>query len=124
MQNLNNIACYIAFAGGFATGTYVGMIIEERLAFGLQVIRIITNQNFDELLEKLRKENHGITVVNGEGSLGPVKIIFMIVRRKTVRDVVGMIREYNPTAFYSIEDIKNVKQGVFTDSSLPRWKQK
>jgi uncharacterized protein YebE (UPF0316 family) len=114
MKNLNNVACYIAFAGGFAAGTYVGMIIEERLALGLQVIRVITNLNCDDLVEKLRKENHGITVLNGEGATGPVKIIFMIVKRKNVRNVVGVVRNHNPTAFYSIEDIKSVRKGVFT----------
>lgn len=114
MKNLNNIACYIAFAGGFAAGTYVGMIIEERLALGLQVIRIITNQNCDELILDLRVHNHGITTVNAEGSSGPVKMIFTIVKRKSVRDIIKIIRKHNPDAFYSIEDIKNAKKGVFT----------
>ena len=48
MKNLNNIACYLAWAGGFATGTFVGLWIEEKLALGLQVIRIITNQDCAE----------------------------------------------------------------------------
>ena len=49
MKNLNNVACYLAWAGGFATGTYVGLWIEEKLALGLQVVRIITNQDSSEL---------------------------------------------------------------------------
>jgi len=32
MQNLDNYINYIAYAAGFATGNFVGMIIEERLA--------------------------------------------------------------------------------------------
>jgi uncharacterized protein YebE (UPF0316 family) len=114
MKNLHNVACYIAFAGGFAAGTYVGMIIEERLALGFQVIRLITNLDCEELLEMLRKDNHGITVVEGQGANGPVKIIFMIVKRKNVRAVVSKIRANNPSAFYTIEDIKSAKKGIFT----------
>jgi len=34
MQNLNNFVCYFAYAAGFATGTFVGIIIEEKLAIG------------------------------------------------------------------------------------------
>ena len=34
MQNLDNIACYVAYAGGFATGNFVGIRIEEKLAMG------------------------------------------------------------------------------------------
>ena len=114
MKNLNNIACYLAWAGGFATGTYVGLLIEERLALGLQVIRIITNQNCDKLLEALKLANHGVTVVDAQGAVGPVKMIFTIIKRKNVQKVVPLIRHNNPTAFYSIEDIKDISQGVFT----------
>lgn len=117
MKNLNNWACYLAWAGGFATGTFVGLWIEEKLALGLQVIRIITNQNCDELVAALKTENHGITVVDAPGAVGPVKMIFTIIKRKNVKEVVLMIRQYNPTAFYSIEEIKNTSQGVFTENS-------
>ncbi len=121
MKNLNNIACYLAYAGGFASGTYIGLFIEERLALGLQVIRIITNQNCDNLLVNLKSENHGITVVDAQGAVGPVKMIFTIIKRKNVNQVVNLIHLYNPTAFYSIEDIKNIKQGIFTSKSTSNF---
>jgi uncharacterized protein YebE (UPF0316 family) len=114
MKNLNNVACYLGWAGGFATGTYVGLRIEERLALGLQVVRIISNQNFDLLIKALKEENHGVTIVDAQGAVGPVKMIFTIIKRKNVRAVEKMIMQYNPTAFYSVEDIKNANQGVFT----------
>ena len=117
MKNLNNIACYLAWAGGFATGTYVGLWIEEKLALGLQVIRIITNQDCGELLDALKRENHGITVVDAQGAVGPVKMIFTIIKRKNVKEVAQLIRKHNPTAFYSIEEIKNTSQGVFTENT-------
>ncbi len=117
MKNLNNIACYFAWAAGFATGTYVGLLIEERLALGLQVIRIITNQNCDSLIESLKHENHGVTAIDAQGAVGPVKMIFTIIQRKNVRQVIELIRQHNPTAFYSIEDIKDINQGVFSTKS-------
>jgi uncharacterized protein YebE (UPF0316 family) len=117
MKNLNNVVCYFAYAGGFATGTYVGLLIEGRLALGLQVIRIITNQNCDNLLAELKENNHGVTVVDAQGAVGPVKMIFTIMKRKNVQQVVHLIRQHNPTAFYSIEEIKDTNQGVFTSKS-------
>lgn len=116
MKNLNNVACYLAFAGGFAMGTYVGLLIEERLALGLQVIRIITHQNCEELIRALKNENYGITVVDGHGAMGPVKMLFTIIKRKNVQSVVSIIHQHNPTAFYSVEDIKEANQGVFKPS--------
>ena len=42
MQHLNNWTCYVAYAGGFATGNYVGMWLDEKLAIGHELIRVIT----------------------------------------------------------------------------------
>jgi uncharacterized protein YebE (UPF0316 family) len=70
MKNLNNVACYLAYAGGFATGTYVGLRIEERLALGMQVIRIITNQDSGALIAALKEKKHGVTIVDAQGGMG------------------------------------------------------
>jgi uncharacterized protein YebE (UPF0316 family) len=114
MKNLNNWLCYIAWAGGFATGSYMGLIIEEKLALGMQVIRIITHHNCDALIDALTRLNHGITVIDGKGAKGAVKILFTIVERKYVEDIARMIHEHNPTAFYSVEDVKDATKGVFS----------
>ena len=50
MKNLNNVMCYFAWAGGYAMGSYVGLTIEEKLAIGKQVMRIITNQAYETFL--------------------------------------------------------------------------
>ncbi len=121
MKNLNNVACYLAYAGGFATGTYVGLLIEERLALGLRVIRIITNQNCDELINALKSDNYGITVVDAHGAVGPVKMIFTIIKRKNVQNVVGIIQHHNPKAFFSVEDINDTSKGVFKPTTAKRF---
>lgn len=113
MQHLDNVMCYISFAGGFSMGTYVGLKIEARLALGVQVIRIITNQDSQQLILALQKENIGITVIDGQGAKGPVKIIFTLANRKDIAIIRELINRYNPTAFYSIEDVRAANQGVF-----------
>jgi uncharacterized protein YebE (UPF0316 family) len=118
MQHLDNPVCYIGFAGGFAMGTYVGLIIESRLALGLQVLRIITSANWEPLVNALQSLNLGVTLIDAHGSKGPVKMIFTIVKRKDVSTVRELIREVNPQAFYSIEDIRIANQGVFPKKSV------
>jgi uncharacterized protein YebE (UPF0316 family) len=113
MQHLDNPICYIGFAGGFAMGTYVGLKIENRLALGLQVLRIITPTDWQPLVEALQKQDLGLTIIDGHGSKGPVKIIFTIVKRKDMALVRKIIKDVNPHAFYSIEDIRIANQGVF-----------
>lgn len=115
-NHLNNAACFIAWAAGFSAGTYLGMFIEERLAIGTQIIRIITNENIMELAEVLRNNQQGITIVDGNGAKGPVKLIFMIVKRANKKQVLDIVHKHAPNAFYSIEDVKSFKHGVFTDT--------
>jgi len=117
MKQAHNFACYIAWAGGFAAGNYIGLLIEERIALGLQIIRIITNQQCAELIAKLQDANHGTTVVEAQGAKGPVKIILTVVKRKNIDPIINIIQKYNPDAFYSIEDIRDVNRGVFSKSN-------
>lgn len=116
VKNLNNIVSYLAFAGGYSMGIYVGLAIEERLALGKQVIRIITNQDTGSLIAALRNANMGTTVIDGHGSKGPVKVIFTTLKRKDVQFVDNLINEHTPGAFYTVEDIRNSSQGVFPEN--------
>ncbi len=123
MKQANNFACYIGWAGGFASGNYIGLLIEERIALGLQILRIITNKECSELIAKLQEENHGTTVMDAQGAKGPVKVILTVVKRKNIDTVVKIIQQHNPDAFYSIEDIRDVNKGVFTRSNKSLLKQ-
>lgn len=112
-NHLNNAACFIAWAGGFSMGTLCGMWLEEKLALGMQIIRVITNNDPHELCEQLKLNGIGFTLVNGEGALGPVKLIFLVVKRKDKQLAINLITAQNPQAFYSIEDVRNAEHGVF-----------
>ncbi|OPY88889.1 MAG: hypothetical protein A4E71_00152 [Smithella sp. PtaU1.Bin162] len=112
-NNLTNPIYYIAYAGGFAMGNFIGILIEERMAIGTVVIRIITQKEARELLEFLKSEGYGITHVDAQGAQGAVKIIFTIVKRKNITRVLEIIREFNPLAFYTIEDVRSVRKGVY-----------
>ena len=38
INELSNVANHIAFAFGFALGTYVGLVIEEKLSVGMVIL--------------------------------------------------------------------------------------
>jgi uncharacterized protein YebE (UPF0316 family) len=112
-QNLNNITCYIAYAGGFAAGNFVGIYIEERLAMGTLVIRVITRKWASELITGLRSAGYGATSITAQGGSGTVSVIYSVIKRSDLDDVVAIIKKFNPKAFYSIEDVRFVSEGVF-----------
>ena len=111
-QQLNNPLCFIAYAAGFASGNFVGILIENRISIGRVIIRIITRREADDLVDFLKSAGYGITVVDAEGTTGPVKVIFTIVERADIAHVVEKIKKHNPQAFYSLEDVRFVSEAV------------
>jgi uncharacterized protein YebE (UPF0316 family) len=123
IRNLHNPVCFLAYATGYSMGIFVGIKIEERLALGLQVMRIITQRNADELIVALTENDFGITTMDATGSKGPVKVILTVVKRKDIMVIRKIIEQHNPNAFYSIEDIRTVSHGVFPRASSGRLDQ-
>lgn len=113
IKNLENPACYIAYAAGFAGGSFIGMAIENRLAIGLQIVRIITKFYVPEMIEKLKAGGYGLTTLQGEGASGPVTVIFTIVKRKDLPEFVSIIKSVNPKVFYTVEDVRTAKEGIY-----------
>lgn len=113
MQHLDNVLSYVAYGGGFAMGNFIGMVIEEKLSIGNVLIRIIPKKDSQQLINYLRESNYGVTAVQAEGSKGRVDIVFTIIKRKDIEDVASIINKFNPNAFYTIEDVKAIKEGIF-----------
>jgi len=125
MQNVGNIASYIAYGGGFAAGTFIGMTVEERLSIGNVVVRVITNRDAQGLVEAMREKNLGVTTMDAEGASGPVTVVLTISRREDLHLVFDLIHEFQPSAFFTVEEIKSVKEGVFPrkhGASLLNWR--
>jgi uncharacterized protein YebE (UPF0316 family) len=119
MLNLNNFYYYLAYSAGFATGTYFGIVLEEKLSLGYVIIRVITYKDATELVAHLREKNHPATVIDAEGQNGGVKVIFLVIKRSYTADLITSIKHFNPNAFYTIEDVKFVQGGVFPSQINP-----
>jgi uncharacterized protein YebE (UPF0316 family) len=113
MNNITNPILYIAYGGGFAAGTFIGMKVEEKLSLGTLVIRIITPEKTGDLVSYLRQRSFGVTIAEGEGSRGKVSIILSVIKRQDLVEVIDGIRKHLPNAFYSVEEVRSVADGVF-----------
>jgi uncharacterized protein YebE (UPF0316 family) len=117
IQNLDNWMCYIAYASGFATGNYIGMKIEEKLALGHELVRVITKREAFDLVHALKDEGYGVTFISAEGTQGLVGVVYIIVSRKNIPAVIQIIQKHNPNALYTIENIKYVNRETFFGST-------
>jgi uncharacterized protein YebE (UPF0316 family) len=115
MNNITNVASYIAYGGGFAAGTFIGMKVEEKISLGTVVVRVITPEDPAELIGYLRQRSFGVTIAEGEGSKGKVRIILSVIKRQNLDEVTRGIRQHLPRAFYSVEEVRSVAEGVFPE---------
>lgn len=113
MENLDNWVTFLFYAAGFATGNYVGMIVEEKIALGIVGLRLVTAKPAGDLILALQENGYGHTHMDAHGATGPVNVLFITVNRKNLKDLITLVNEYNPGAFYTVEDIRFVNRGVF-----------
>jgi len=120
-SNLTNILYYLAYAGGFAMGNYVGLVIEEKLSLGLISIHLIIKDDPELLAKRLKERGFGLTILTAEGVKGNVKLVVLVVKRKNKVKILNIIKETNPNAFISIESVQSAKGGDFPAHGKTRW---
>ena len=113
MASYTSPLIYIAYAAGFATGNFIGIMIEDRLSIGKVMVRVITKKNPEILIENLRQNNYPMTIMNAMGRTGEVKIIISVIKKKRFKRFIRLIRQTNPDAFYSVEDVRQAKNEDF-----------
>ncbi len=112
MKNIDQWWNYLAYAGGFATGNFVGMWIESRMAMGISLVRVITRTNAEGLIQTLRFAGYRVTNVTAMNNDGEVEVIFLPIRRKEISAVIDLVKEYNPKALYTVEEVQSLSEGA------------
>jgi len=111
--DLTNFVAIFAYGAGFAAGNFIGMVIDDKLSIGTVIVRVVPKKDVTELIAHLTSQNFGLTIMDAEGARGPVKIIFSIIKRKDLRTFLDSVHQFNPNAFYTVEDVRAVSDGVF-----------
>jgi uncharacterized protein YebE (UPF0316 family) len=120
MANLTNVYYYLAYAGGFAAGTFVGIILEEKISIGKVIIRIVTGEDSKKLLKAMDKAKYTATTIGATGHDGKVNLILSVTNRKDIPNIIKIIKKYSPNAFYTVEDIKFSAEKMHSNRSKPR----
>jgi uncharacterized protein YebE (UPF0316 family) len=107
-SNLNDLPRMLAYAGGFALGTYLGTLLESRLAVGKTIMRVVSPVESPQVAGSLRQAGFGVTVLNADGRDGEVRLAFTIIPRRRRKEAVGIVHDLNPGAFVTLQDIETV----------------
>jgi uncharacterized protein YebE (UPF0316 family) len=108
IQNISNAWSYLAYASGYATGNFVGMLIEEKIAMGRMVVRIIGKSNVSDLIGWLIDKGYRYNSVEAMDHEGNANILFTVVPRSKLDEFLKVVRYYQPDAYYTVEGVKRV----------------
>jgi len=111
VQHLSSPWHLLGYAGGYATGNVVGMIIEERLAIGLATVRTMVKEGGADLAASLRGSGFAVTEMAGRGRDGDVEVLYSVIRRRRVTRYVRMVNVNAPGSFVVVDEPKAVHRG-------------
>lgn len=124
IQNLGDEPLYAVFyALGFATGNYVGLLVDQKLAYGEQVIRIFAREG-KAIAAKLREEGFIVTLFQGTGRDSPIDMLFVETKRKRTPKVVRLAREQDPVCYYVIDTVQVASTVRATATEPTGWRAK
>lgn len=120
-EHLDNWICYVAYPAGFAAGIFVGMIIEERIAYGKVIVRIITRKDITQLLAHLNEQRYRYTHVNADGPDGHENLVFTVLERDGLEQLLQKLKTMLPTAFYTVEKVNRAAEVGTIAEQTARW---
>ncbi len=92
-----------AYATGFAAGTILGSYIERLVGVGSIVVRVFCPAHSPSVAKTLRDKGYGVTIIDGQGKDGPVKIYLCVIPRRKLKSVLDLIKEINPDSFITTD---------------------
>ena len=113
LTNQQSFLTILAYAAGFATGNVVGMLIEERLAVGHIHLSIVSPSSGVGIAEMLREQGYAVTELSARGLQGMVTLLHVDVMRKQLEAVEKLVREADPEAFVTAEDVRPIRRGFW-----------
>lgn len=114
MQNLSSPLHVVAYAGGFAAGTALGMRLEEMLALGVSKVQAVSRRHGKEVAAGLREQGLGATEIRGEGREGEVEIVSTVIPRKRIPQALQTIERHDPEAFITVHDDTRTRRGWYS----------
>ncbi len=110
---LTSIFIAVSYAGGYATGTYIGGFISQKFIPGNFGVQIITSIKKASMIETLRKEGYAVSVINVKGQEEDKLMLFIEIDKKRFSHLQSIVKELDDKAFLVVNETKMVQNGYF-----------
>lgn len=103
----------ISYSLGFATGTYIGGFLSKKFISGNLSVQVITDNAYPDMVDKLRKEGYGVTVIDVEGKNKEQEknMLFIEINDKSFNHLQKIVKQLDHDAFVVVNETKYVLNG-------------
>jgi uncharacterized protein YebE (UPF0316 family) len=103
----------VGYAGGFACGVVLGMVVEDRLAIGYAMLRVYSPTSGKAIADALRAAGYAVTEFAAQGQAGKITVVNAVVFRRQVPAIRAVIDTVDPNAFVTIDEAHPLQRGYF-----------
>lgn len=111
IQDIGNWLNVVAYAGGFATGTIVGMALSERMSRGVVEVTVITPGAWQELERAVREAGFALTRHSGMGREGRVEVLTVVCGARDLGRLIDVVTRVDPGAFVYTRELAGLRGG-------------
>lgn len=110
---LDSIFIPLSYALGYATGTYIGGLLAEKLISGNLTLQVILSNNSDEVVDEIRSNNFAVSVIDVKGRTKEEAkyMLFIEINKKRLRELKSLIKKLDDKAFIVVNETKSVQNG-------------
>jgi uncharacterized protein YebE (UPF0316 family) len=105
LLNMDHPVYALGYGLGFASGTFLGITIEQRLAFGHQLVSLVTHKGI-QLAEALRAAGYRLAEVKGHSQNGDLAILYVETPRRLTRTLVRDASAVDDQCFCIVHDVR------------------
>lgn len=111
IQDIQHWPYVLAYAGGFAAGTLLGMVLSEKLSRRVVQTAIICNGPQQELEAAVREAGFALTRHEGMGRDSAVSVIDVVCSAVQLSDLIGVVYSIAPKAFLYTHELAGMRGG-------------
>jgi uncharacterized protein YebE (UPF0316 family) len=111
IQDISNWPFVLAYASGFAAGTFMGAYLSEKIAHRLVQATIICHEPWHEVAVAVRGAGFALTHFDGTGRDGHVDVIDVVCADKGLSRLMAVVKKADPNAFLYTQELSSLHGG-------------
>ena len=113
VTTIDSVLIPIFYSAGYATGTLLGTYLSNNLINGVIGLQVITDKNNRKLIDKIRDEGFGISIINLKNyyKQQEKEMLFIQLSKKRLKALIKIIKDIDSNAFIVMNETKYIQNG-------------